>query len=350
MNKFTKKIVGKFGIFAPVALAILVAGILVACIFGFNTAHAYDDMTTLTVSVTSYKSDNRVEAVEKVCEGALEEVGIRSYFHEVDVRTSMNSYDIVYCIENASEEDLATLKLYVETKIHNASEATGEDETALKGLEDFMRVTINEKIALRTATKHFALRASIAAVVLLAAAFVYVLLRHKLAAAVSATVIALLTLALTVALTAIFRMPFSTLSVGIWFIALVLGETFGTVTAAKMHETEKDKENEGLTAKELTEKGSSEKTLLVLSAAIALGVLLIGIMGISPVQWYALNALLALASALFTAGVLFPATYPAILEKLLVSRAKKRRYDYKKSAKKEKTVAESKEEKTSDAE
>ena len=49
MNKFTNKIAGKFKIFLPAALLILVAGIVLAAIFGMNTAPEYGSEKTLKI-------------------------------------------------------------------------------------------------------------------------------------------------------------------------------------------------------------------------------------------------------------------------------------------------------------
>ena len=67
MNKFTNKIAGKFKIFLPVALLILVAGIVLAAIFGMNTAPEYGSEKTLKIHVNSYYSEERVNAVETAC-------------------------------------------------------------------------------------------------------------------------------------------------------------------------------------------------------------------------------------------------------------------------------------------
>lgn len=337
MNKLTKKTVGKFGIFAPIALIILVAGILVAAIFGFHSSPEYSDMTTLSVNVNSYYSEKRVEAVDAACKGAFDSANLRVRFQETDVRTSLNSYDVVYCFYADSDVDFSDLKSNVEERLHDAATATGSDETYLYGLETLIRVTVNEKSAVATVAKHFVLRAAIAAGVLLVATFVYVLLRHKSAAAFTAIAIAAGTLLLTVAFTAICRLPVSAMSSNAWFISLLVGALFGTIVAAKMHEAEKNPENAEDLAEDLVVKGTAEKTLLLLSAGIALGTILIGATGTSPVQWFSLIVLLGTVSALYVSAILFPAVYPPILKKLLASRAKKRRYDYVKKGKSSKS-------------
>ena len=67
MNKFTKKITGKFGAFLPVALIILVVGIVITAIFGWNVAPAYDNAQTVKISVNSYYSEERVNALQNIC-------------------------------------------------------------------------------------------------------------------------------------------------------------------------------------------------------------------------------------------------------------------------------------------
>lgn len=76
MNKFTKKVAGKGKLFLPIALAILIAGIVIAAIFGLNVAPEYDAEKTLKIHVNSYYSDARVEAVENVCGKVLSDKSV----------------------------------------------------------------------------------------------------------------------------------------------------------------------------------------------------------------------------------------------------------------------------------
>lgn len=333
MNKFTKKVVGKRGLFLAIALVIIVAGIVIGAIFGFNAAPAYDDVKTVTVKVTSYYTEDRVNEVKKICDDEFSSAKISPLFTEVDVSTSLNNYEVVYCFKAKETADFAAIKTSIETKLNASATATGENQTALSGLQSFLRVSINSKEAVRTATNHFALRASIAGAVLLVVVFVYMALRHKLAAGCATLLMSLTTLALTAALTAICRIPFYATSVNAWFISLLFGAVFGTIVAGKTHEAEKEGAESGKSAEEITIEGAGNRTLFVLSAGILLGTILIGAMGITPTQWFAVLVLLGLVSAFFTAGVLYPAVYPSVLTKLLASRAAKRRYDYAKKAK-----------------
>ena len=167
--------------------------------------------------------------------------------------------------------------------------------------------------------------AAIAGGVLLVAVFVYTAIRHKLAGGVIAAAITLVTLALTTALTVIVRVPVSSTCANALFLSTVLGAVYGVAVAGKMRKAETNEENEGLSAKEIVAKEMPEKPLLIATCALAVGIVLIGAMGISPVQWLSLIALLGLVSAYFTAGILFPSVYPPIFEKLQKKRAAKPR-------------------------
>ena len=129
----------------------------------------------------------------------------------------------------------------------------------------------------------------------------------------------------------IVRVPVSSTCANALFLSTVLGAVYGVAVAGKMRKAETNEENEGLSAKEIVAKEMPEKPLLIATCATTVGIVLIGAMGISPVQWLSLIALLGLASAYFTAGILFPSVYPPIFEKLQKKRAAKRRYDYKKT-------------------
>lgn len=330
MNKFTKKIAEKYGIFVPVALVVLVLGIVLTAIFGWNIAPAYDSGVTVKISVNSYYTDERVDALQGICKKEFSLSNISPDYVKTERRTTANNYAVVYSFGGGETKtfDAACEKIRV-----NIKEAAAESDSALNGLEDFVFVSYEVKTAQTTRSSHFILRACIAGGVLLIATFIYVSLRYKIAAGITATAIALVTLGLTASVAVIARIPVSSTCANALFLSLLLGAIFGVVAAGKMHAAEKDEENAELSSAELVVKGMPEKTLIVLSAAIALGILLIGAMGTAPVQWLSLITFIGLACALFTAGILFPAIYPPVLTKLRVARAARRRYDYNKKAK-----------------
>lgn len=326
MNKFTNKIAGKFKIFLPVALLILVAGIVLAAIFGMNTAPEYGSEKTLKIHVNSYYSEERVNAVETACAKVFSDKSVGESYKRVERSASANDYTIVYSFKgDFSDEKLNELRTEVAAKL------TGENG-ALYGIdEDLVSVSASSSVPHTARSAHFILRAAIAGGVLLVAVFVYTAIRHKLAGGVIAAAITLVTLALTTALTVIVRVPVSSTCANALFLSTVLGAVYGVAVAGKMRKAETNEENEGLSAKEIVAKEMPEKPLLIATCALAAGIVLIGAMGISPVQWLSLIALLGLASAYFTAGILFPSVYPPIFEKLQKKRAAKRRYDYKKT-------------------
>lgn len=326
MNKFTNKIAGKFKIFLPAALLILVAGIVLAAIFGMNTAPEYGSEKTLKIHVNSYYSEERVNAVESACAKVFSDKSVDESYKRVERSASANDYTIVYSFKgDFSDEKLNELRTEVAAKL------TGENG-ALNGIdEDLVSVSASSSVPHTARSAHFILRAAIAGGVLLVAVFVYTAIRHKLAGGVIAAAITLVTLALTTALTVIVRVPVSSTCANALFLSTVLGAVYGVAVAGKMRKAETNEENEGLSAKEIVAKEMPEKPLLIATCATAVGIVLIGAMGISPVQWLSLIALLGLASAYFTAGILFPSVYPPIFEKLQKKRAAKRRYDYKKT-------------------
>lgn len=331
MNKFTKKITGKFGVFLPVALIILVAGIVFAAIFGWNVAPAYDNAQKVKISVNSYYSEERVNALQNICKQEFSKANVSPDFSETDKGSTTNNYAIVYSFPLGNEDKIESACEAIRTKIKET--AADESNADLYGIGNFISVGSETKVPFVTRSSHFILRACIAGGVALLATFIYVTLRHKIAAGVTATAIALVTLGLTAAITVIVRIPVSSTCANALFLSLLFGAVFGTVVAGKMHREETDEENAELSSEELTAKGIPAKTLFVLSAAIGLGTLLIGAMGVTPVQWLSLIALIGLICALFTAGILFPAIYPPVLNKLRAHRAAKRRYDYNKKAK-----------------
>ena len=323
MNKFTNKLAGKGKIFLPIALAILIAGIVIAAIFGLNVAPEYASEKTLTIRL-EFSSPARVEAIKTTCAKVFSDNSVDESY--VRVEDATNESIIVYSFkDDFSNEKLDALRNEVQLKLT-------ADEGAFSGFdEDLVSVSVSSLSVYTAFSKGFVLRACIAGGVLLIAAFVYAALRHKLAAGVIAAAISFVSLALTAALTAILRIPVSSTCANALFLAEALGAVFGVVVAGKMHAAETSEENEGLTAKEIVAKAMPGKSLFVAAAATLLGFVIIGAAGISPVQRLAVIAIFGVLSAYFTAGILFPAIYPPIFERLQKKRAEKRRYDYKKN-------------------
>ncbi len=326
MNKLTNKVAGKGKIFLPIALAILIAGIVLAAIFGVNVAPAYSSEKALKIHVNSFYSEERVNSVESALAPIFSKESVDESYIRVEQSTSANDFTIVYAYKGKLSS--ATL----ESLRDKAAEALVGENGALDGLdEDLVTVSTSYLEPHTVLSKGFALRAAIAGGVLLIAVFVYTAIRHKLAAGVIAAAITFVSLALSASLTVIVRVAVSSTCVNAWFLSETLGAIFGVVVAGKLHKGESSKENEGLSAKEIVEKEMPEKPLLVAAAAVLLGFVIIGAAGTSPVQRLSLIAIFGAVSAYFTAGILFPAVYPPILEKLQKKRAEKRRYDYKKN-------------------
>lgn len=329
MNKMTKKIVGKFGIFAPIALIVLIVGIVFTALFGWNVAPSYDAAKTVRISVNSTYTEARETELHIAAESVFDSKALQYDF----VRTeegATNNYSVVYSFSHSVDADMEEVCSLIREKI---AEKTANVDGALYGLDDFIFVTGSEKTPLTVRSQHFILRAVIAAIVVLIVTFIYVALRHKIAAAFVAVCVAACSLLLTMSLVAIVRVPVSANCVNALIISLLFGVVYGTLVAGKLRATVRDKENAELSAKELVVKAAPEKLSAGVAASLAVALLLVGAMGTTPVQWLVLIALLGLVSSYFTAAILFPAVCPAFLEKVLASRAKKKRYDYKKEKK-----------------
>ena len=196
MNKFTKKITGKYGVFLPVALIILVIGIVMTAIFGWNVSPAYDNAQTVKISVNSYYTEDRVNALQGICNKEFSSAKISPDYVKTESRTTTNNYAIVYSFAGGEAESFTTACDAIRTKI---KEAAADESSVLYGLEDFVFVSLESKVPFVTRSSHFILRACIAGGVALLATFIYVSLRHKIAAGFTATAIALVTLGLTAA-------------------------------------------------------------------------------------------------------------------------------------------------------
>ena len=336
MNKnFTVKNSSKWLVWSILTVAIFLVG---AIILAFTGLHSVQDTrigTTLTVSVpmaeTFYEGEQA--NIEATCEKAFADAGLKvidSYTGEIGTM----SHEIVYVFENGT--DLSAVATSLQTSLRAAY--------ADKYCEFTTAVNQQTLLAyLPGGTVAFVLRDAIAAVVFAVVAFAYVSLRFKLWNGILAAAAMTASAMITIGLTAVTFVPFTGSTIYTVYLAMLIAAVLSVIFASANRKAEKD--GADLTTPEtLAEVIPVCETvkLGVAMLAMAVVVLVIGLIAATNFAWFAIGTVFATVAAAFSAVILVPSLFIVIRKIFAKKEAEKARYDYKKGkkSKAEATVAE----------
>ena len=286
-------------LFIIITLVVLVVGMTLFGVFGFNQSVDYNGSYELKVSVDQ-KSGN---ATEILCEKTSEFISKNSLKPSGAVQKLDEGKIIIYKFNTDVTDAVAGIDDYVSTAL------TAEGLTTV-GVE----VSVGET-APRTSSNAWwvVLAIGIAVVV----AFVYVAIMDKLAAAVSTIFSAVLSALLFVALMGITRVPaLPFVAIGL-AVSVAVSMALSVSTLRRYKEEGKNSANEKLSAKELTEKLFAVETRkhLVALCAIALGAIALVVMGLTTVMFAGVQLLLAGIVGVYTATFSTPFIWSAIKDK-----------------------------------
>ena len=184
------KKVGNVTLLSVIAAIIIIAGIVLAAVLGFNTDVSASSTKTLTVKVFATSTDSvRIDTVREICE---KEIGALKVEDTYETRISGDT-EVVYVFDGDTKaSELNTLKEDVKKAL-----ITAKNDSASKLYGSYLYVTASTENVKATLPQGFVWRAIVAAVVVLVIQFVYVAIRFKLnmgiAAAISSFVLAVTT-------------------------------------------------------------------------------------------------------------------------------------------------------------
>lgn len=330
MNKFLAKTIGQWKIWSLIAAVLLVAGIVVGAVFGFNAATTADSVNTLTVRMESYNSTAAVARIEEITNAKLGEKYLKEKY-TIDVEISDGKvHEYVYTFD--SKTSVKTLN-EVKENVKTAFEAEKTNaESALYNA--FVYVTVNEAEAVATLASGFVWRGFLAGAVLAVLVFAYSAIRHKFHLGLLTGGATLLGGGLTIALIALLRIP-STASVS---YAIAFSMLYAAAVAMLFASHVKDgfdaPENEGKDVKEKTLGCVPAPLTGLFAATLLVALVLVGAIAVTPVSWLAVAAILGLVASTFVTLMLLPSVYVPVRTALNKRAEKRARYDYKKGAKK----------------
>ena len=331
MSKMMKTI-GKLKLWTLLGVVLIVAGIVIAAVFGFNADTTASDYKTLSVKLDSYETGARVERIDEICTGEIDKAGLTVLYSQKN-EFSNSSCEMLYVFS----EDVTTEKL---DALKNAVSAVLETESGSGVLYNtFVYATAGDEVVSSVLPEGYLWRAALAAAVALVLEFVYVSVRYKLNMGVTATVSSLMAVLLTVALTALVRIPVTTFVAYAAAFAMLYSMATGLVIFSRMRSAFKSDEYKEKSAEEAIASSVPAKGILFFAAACAVALVLVGAIATAAVRWFAVTAFLGLLAATFSSLLFLPAMYLPLKKSADKKAALRARYDYKKESAKDKRRA-----------
>ncbi len=289
----------KFKLWITITLALIVAGMTILGIFGFNQTVDYSDSYELQVKVEKNLGDANVIMTEEV-DKYFAEKGIKDAEYSRQSETDGEKLIYKFKSSEALFEDangLDTIKSELKAKIEQAFVDRGSEQIKHAGLQ----VEVNAYSATHVINQNvwkFVLAIGIAVVVML----VYIMIMEKVAGSLTVFFNTIIASILTIALMALTRIPAYPYLYGAIAISALLSSVISMVIVNRCKEIAKNVANEKMTAGEIVEKATSLSTLRIIfmGGAILVASLLLIILGTGMLKLMGLQLLVAGASSIFT--------------------------------------------------
>lgn len=318
IEKIVKSTVGKINILSIVCAAIVLVGVVVLAIFGFNREAVSDDVSTLTVKVNQYAYSEYADDIEDICNDVFDELDL-SYEYDMKGEMSGDESEIVYVFDKDVDLKDAAAKL------DKAFDTMRTEKGATVG------VTYNSEYALDKLPQNALIRTIIAGAAFGVLACLYVTIRQKFTNGLTLLASMFVSAALTCSLILITRLPLTSSLVYVLFFNLLFTAAATTFTLSKVNAAQK--ENAELEAEEIITNNIATKQVLLFGSATAIALVLIGVIATSIVRNFALISLISLIAGVFSALFFAPAFYLPVKRYVDKKVAQRSRYDYKKGVK-----------------
>lgn len=327
MSKMKKVL--NYKLLSLIAAIVIIAGVVLAAVLGFNADVSAKGAKTLTVKIFATATDSaRVDAVRVICD---KEIGNKLDVTDTYVTRISGDTELVYVFdEDGKVSTLQTVKNNVQAKLDAAK---AEEGNKLYGT--FLNATANVETVKATMPTGYVWRAILAAVLVLVVEFVYVAIRFKLNMGIAAALSSFVGTALTVALVALVRIPVTTAAAYAFAFALLYTTATTLLVLAKQREALKN-EAKDANPEETVANAVPVKELVLLAVSLAVALVLVGAIATAAVRWFALTAFVGLIAGTFSSLLFLPSVYLPLKKSFDKRVAERARYDYKKGAKKEK--------------
>lgn len=325
-------------LYVAVSAVVIIAGIILYALLGFNTATK--DYKTFEVQYNVVVGLNNKEGdVQKICEDAFQENGLtyesKNVYNEVSSTNNMNTTNMTLVYEfpaNASDEALNTAKAAAEEKfVFTTAEGTLIDVEST--------VSVNAISIASDLYFEEGWRAAVAIAVGAVVALVYIGIRFGVPCALSGLVGMVNSVFFTLGLLAIVRLRMIAVAPLIYAAIAAIGfALFWLLHCMKMRENFKDPAFSKFEAGEAVAQSlkTSDKLVYFTAGAIGIALLVVGALAAAGVRLLVLPALIAVAASLYSASLLAPSVHiycKRTFDK--IKKSKVRTYSGKKKAKTE---------------
>lgn len=311
-NKCLSKTANKSLLFSIIVAVLLVASVIVSIVFGVNYNAKTDSARTLTVQMEQFFYENDLDELEDACKKEFKNQGLKVEYTYYDTRTaSGTSRELVYVFANT--EDVAKKVQTAKTNIAGTIATNTAEGGAWHGATSMYVTTGSEIVNVKVPTS-YTVKATVVAVILSLFAGAYVAIRYGFKKGLVAFLAPIVGMALATSVILLTRIPFTNATFYAIAVGGLISLVFTVFTLAKMRSEQENKN--GL---DLVIDSVAVKEMYIFSMALGGALLLVGIIATWVVRWFALCALIALASALY-AGLLF---VPSVLAPMQLCDEKK---------------------------
>ena len=286
-NNLVEKTAGKWILWTIISAVLIVVGVVIACVFGFNTNAELKSAKTVTVE---YSYVSKTADLEEVCESSFAESKVSP------IRNVVSDEEIIYYF--SMKTDTAAVMNALEADIDAAMQAGGKLEDA-----SLIQLRSNTENFQRGLSEGYILRAAIAIGVFAVLAFAYVALRYKLSMGITMAAAIVAAGGLTVALAALTRIPVSASLAYAVVFAVLTTALMVLATFNRFRDSAKDKE---LSVEQKVVAAVDTKSILTIAVALTVAVGLVGGL-VSTARWFALTAFVGIVAATFVAWIFVPA-------------------------------------------
>jgi len=289
--------VTKKGTLWSILLAVvLVAGLVIGIVFGYNPSVVNQDANVLTVSIDSlYKND--LDDLKNECEKTFTEKGVK-YLSSSVAEMYGSDCEVVYTF--SADTKLEDVKVALRTKLS----ALTVDGAALEGAQIIVSSGV-ETVSV-TVPEGYALRGAIAIVAMAVLAFAYTAIRYRWDMGVIVAVAVVLGALLTSALIALVRIPVTN---ALAYVVMLGAMAAAVTTLLTMNKVSKKEFTYDVDTQEEMAECVAVKEILTIGVVAACALVVVGVAGaIANVTlvWFALSALIAVVSAVAIGLVYVP--------------------------------------------
>ncbi len=317
-KKFTNRVIGKPVLLALLSLIVIVAGIVVAAVCGFNKAATTDDAKFLSVNLENIVYERDLDKVEELCEKVFEKTGVDyNYVQYGEMQGGNQELAYVFDKDVKLDKAVATIKASLDAAYP----------------DNFSYVTLHTEEVQASLPTDYIVWGAVASAIAAVLAFIYVSARHNLAAGLALCVAMLFGFGLTFAAFALTRIAVTTAFTYLMPFAMLATAIMAMCTFSKINELRKTEKGKELSAKELTEESVATKEILTFATIVAVALVLVGAIATYTMRMNAISALIALLFSTFAGWLVAPAVYMPLKAAADKRAANRARYDYKKDKK-----------------